>query len=42
MNEKSKLLDKFSEWNRFVLQIANMEWQTSIEEGKWTIHVSAI
>lgn len=38
MNEKSQLLDKFSEWNRFVLQIANMEWQTSIEEGKWTIH----
>ncbi|MGG4394149.1 hypothetical protein ABEX25_07515 [Paenibacillus thiaminolyticus] len=38
MNEKSQLLDKFSGWNRFVLQIAKMEWQTPIEEGKWTIH----
>lgn len=38
MNEKSQLLDKFSRWNRFLLHIANMEWQTSIEEGKWTIH----
>ncbi|WGU96356.1 DinB family protein [Paenibacillus dendritiformis] len=38
MNEKSQLLEKFSEWNRFVLQIAEMEWQTPIDEGKWTIH----
>lgn len=38
MNEKSQLLDKFSEWNRFVRQIEKMEWQMPIDEGKWTIH----
>ncbi|MDU5144884.1 MAG: DinB family protein [Paenibacillus dendritiformis] len=38
MNEKSKLLDQFGAWNRFVLQLANQEWHTPIDEGKWTIH----
>ncbi|MNO72271.1 DinB superfamily protein [compost metagenome] len=38
MNNRSDLLNQFKEWNEFVLEIIDLDWNTPIDEGKWTIH----
>lgn len=38
MNNRADLINPFKEWNKFVLDIADMDWSTPIAEGKWTIH----
>ena len=35
MNE---LIDRFEEWNHFVNQIKEANWDLALGEGKWTIH----
>lgn len=37
MNEKSRLLEEFKEWIRFVSEIREMDWQITIAEGKWSV-----
>lgn len=37
MNEKSRLLEDFKEWIRFVSEIREMDWQITIAEGKWSV-----
>lgn len=32
------LLNEFEEWNDFIYQIRNMNWETPLGEGKWRIH----